>query len=95
MFQRAERGNLSQEEIRMSDQSTVDRYADAIAQAMPPLSARQLDLTLSAYRAMLAGKPTEISTIADAAGWDPDEAAAQFGEWPGVFFDDDNRVIGF
>lgn len=79
----------------MSDQSTVDRYADAIAQAMPPLSARQLDLTLSAYRAMLAGKPTEISTIADAAGWDPDEAAAQFGEWPGVFFDDDNRVIGF
>ncbi len=79
----------------MSDPSTVDRYADAIAQAMPPLSAKQLDLTFSAYRAMLAGKPTEISTIAEAAGWDPNEAATQLSEWPGVYFDDDKRVIGF
>lgn len=79
----------------MSDPSTVDRYADAIAQAMPPLTARQLDLTLSAYRAMLAGRPTEIATIAKAAGWDPDEAATQLSEWPGVYFDDDKRVIGF
>ncbi len=79
----------------MSDPSTVDRYADAIAQAMPPLSARQLDLTLSAYRAMLAGRPTEISTIAEAARWDPNEAATQLSEWPGVYFDDDKRVIGF
>jgi hypothetical protein len=39
----------------MSDPSTVDRYADAIAQAMPPLTARQLDLVLAAYRAMLVG----------------------------------------
>lgn len=79
----------------MTDSATVDRYADAIAQAMPPLSARQLDLVLATYRAMLAGKAAEIKTIAEAAGWDPSEAATQFEEWPGVYLDDDTRVIGF
>src|SRR5262249_37421356 len=35
-------------ETRMPSNSTVDRYADAIAQATPPLTARQLDLLLAA-----------------------------------------------
>ncbi len=79
----------------MSDTSTVERYADAIAQAMPPLTARQLDLVLTAYRAMLTGKPAEITTIAEDAGWDTGEVATQLHDWPGVYFDEDNRVIGF
>ena len=79
----------------MSDPSTVDRYADAIAQAMPPLTARQLDLVLAAYRAMLAGKPSQIAAIAADAGWDPAEATNQIAEWPGVYLDEAKRVIGF
>ncbi len=79
----------------MSGPSTVDRYADAIAQAMPPLTARQLDLVLAAYRAMLAGKPAEIAAIATDAGWDATDAASQLAEWPGVYLDDAKRVIGF
>jgi len=79
----------------MSDPSTVDRYADTIALAMPPLTASQLDLVLAAYRAMLAGKPSQIAAIAADAGWDPTEAANQIAEWPGVYLDDTNRVIGF
>ncbi len=79
----------------MSDPSTVDRYADAIAQAMPTLAARQLDLVLAAYRAMLAGKPAEIGAIATDAGWDPTQAANQLADWPGVHLDEANRVIGF
>ena len=72
----------------MSDQTTVDHFADAIAAAMPPLSARQLELVLSAYRAIVAGRPAEVSSIADGAGWGADEAAAQLGDWPGVYCDD-------
>ena len=79
----------------MSDPSTVDRYADAIAQAMPPLTARQLDLVLAAYRAMLTGKPSQIAAIAADAGWDPAEATNQIAEWPGVYLDEAKRVIGF
>ncbi len=79
----------------MSDASTVDRYADAIAQAMPELTARQLDLVLAAYRAMLAGKPVEIATIAADAGWDSTEAANQLAVWPGAYLDDAQRVVGF
>ena len=79
----------------MSDTSTVDRYADAIAQAMPPLTARQLDLVLAAYKAMLAGNPSDIAAIAADAGWDSKDAATQLADWPGVYLDDANRVIGF
>ncbi len=70
----------------MSVPSTVDRYADAIAQAMPPLSAKQLDLVVAAYRAMLAGKPSEIAAIAADAGWESVEAA---------YLNESNQVIGF
>ena len=79
----------------MSDSTTADRYADAIAQAMPPLTARQLDLVLATYRAMLAGKASEIAAIAADAGWDSSEAANQLADWPGVYLDEANQVIGF
>lgn len=79
----------------MSRESTVDRFTDAIAQAMPPLTARQLDLVLAAYRAMLTGEPAEVTAIAAGAGWDTNEAAAQLSDWPGVYFDENGRVIGF
>src|SRR5262249_9901531 len=74
---------------------TVDRFTDAIAQAMPPLTARQLDLVLAAYRAMLTGEPAEVSAIATGAEWDKNEAAAQLSDWPGVYFDENGRVIVF
>ncbi len=79
----------------MSGPSTVDRYADAIAQAMPPLTATQLDLVLAAYRAMLEGEPAEIAAIATDAGWDTKDAANQLADWPGVYLDEAKRVIGF
>ncbi len=79
----------------MSPESTVDRFSDAIAQAMPPLTTRQLDLVLAAYRALLAGQPTEVAVIAAGAGWNTGEAAAQLRDWPGVYFDEDGSVIGF
>jgi alkylmercury lyase-like protein len=79
----------------MSDPTTVQSYADAIAQAMPPLPARQLDLVLAAYRAMLTGRPSEIAAIAADAGWEASDAATQLEDWPGVFLDEANRVIGF
>ncbi len=79
----------------MSQPSTVDRYADAIAQAMPAITARQLDLVLAAYRAMLAGKPSEIAAIAGDAGWASGEAASQLADWPGVYLDEANRLVGF
>ncbi len=79
----------------MSVPTTVDRYADAIAQAMPPLTPKQLDLVVAAYRAMLAGKPSEIAAIAADAGWESVEAANQLAEWPGVYLNESNQVIGF
>src|SRR2546427_126076 len=51
----------------MSRKSTVDEYADALAQAMPPLTPRHLDLVLAAYRAVLAGKPAEIARVTPAS----------------------------
>src|SRR5713101_1620330 len=84
-----------EEERLMSVPTTVDRYADAIAQAMPPLTAKQLDLVVAAYRAMLAGKPSEIAAIAADAGWESVEAANQLAEWPGVYLNESNQLIGF
>lgn len=79
----------------MSDIATVDQLVDAISEAMPPLSPRQLELVLSAYRAMLAGTPAEVTAVAAGAHWPTDEVASQLREWPGVFFDEQGRVIGF
>jgi len=79
----------------MSDIATVDQLVDAISEAMPPLSATQLELVLSAYRAMLAGTPAEVTTIAAGADWRVDEAASQLREWPGVSFDRQGKVMGF
>lgn len=79
----------------MSRESTIESFAGAIAQAMPPIDARKLDLILGTFRAMLAGRPAKVTAIAADAGWNPTEAAAQLRDWPGVYFDDDGRVAGF
>lgn len=61
----------------------------------PQVTARQLDLVLAAYRAMLTGKPAEVTVIAAGAGWNTNEAAVQLRDWRGVYCDENGRVSGF
>lgn len=72
---------------------TIDEIGDAVAAAMPPVSAAERGLVEATYRALLAGD-ADITSIADRAGWDRADAAQRLRSWPAVFFDGD-RVVGF
>ena len=71
------------------------RQVEQLGQEVLPRLSRSVELVLAAYRAMLAGKPSEIAAIAAAAGWDSGEAANQLADWPGVYLNESNLVIGF
>src|SRR5947209_19416860 len=69
--------------------------ADELIGAAPSLSAREQHLAVSLYRLLAEGQPVERSALADRAGVPTVEVDRALVDWPGVFTDEQNRVIGF
>ncbi len=79
----------------MSDEPTANRYADAIAAAMPKLDLRDQRIMLSIRRQMAEGKPVPVASIAQASGVPAEEVETKLASWPGVYRDDQGHVVGF
>jgi hypothetical protein len=44
-------------------------------------------------RLLAGGEPVSPAEIADAAGLSPEQTAARLRSWPGVFWDEQDRVV--
>jgi len=79
----------------MSDESTGNRYADAIAGAMPKLDVRDQRIMLSIRHHLAEGKPVPVASIAQASSVPAEEIETKLASWPGVYRDGQGRVVGF
>lgn len=73
----------------------VEALDAAIAAASPELTEQDRALVRTTYAELGAGRARTPEELAALAGTDPGRAAERFDGWPGVFRDDDGRVVGF
>jgi alkylmercury lyase len=74
---------------------TPAALASALVAATPSLSEDDQRLFLTLYRLLAAGGPVAATDLADSAGQPLDAISDTLEQLPGVFTDDDQRVIGF
>lgn len=77
------------------DLSDIERLGRAIAGALPVLIGPDQALALALLRELAQGEPVSHARLPRVAGVPEDAVETALGRWPGVFYDDERRVIGF
>jgi alkylmercury lyase len=75
--------------------NTFSRLAGALVDAFPQMDERDQRLALTLLRTLANGEPVSDVQLADAANEPEDFVEAALARWAGVFYDDQQRVIGF
>lgn len=78
-----------------TETATVQKLADAITAAAPAIDERERRVVVSLYVLLAQGDPVSLATLAARAGVDEGMVSATLDGWPGVFRDDQGRVVGF
>jgi alkylmercury lyase len=73
----------------------IDEVADAISSAMPRLDATEEGIALGTYRLLAEGEPVTFEAIAQATNNTVSRVEEALNSWPGVYRDDEGRVVGF
>jgi alkylmercury lyase len=80
----------------MVSKTDIADLADAIAAAaVNDLDEQGRRIAVSLYELLADGEPVTLASLAGRASVDEQAAADTVGGWPGVFRDDDGRVVGF
>ncbi|HEV2027688.1 MAG TPA: organomercurial lyase [Candidatus Dormibacteraeota bacterium] len=78
------------------EEASVDEVAEAIKAAMPALDKTDQRIATAVHRLMSRGEPVDPAAIANAVGSvSVDLVNERLSSWPGVFRDDNGRVVGF
>lgn len=78
-----------------SDETYMDGVAEAIKAAMPALDETDQRIATAIHRLMSGAEPVEPGAVARAAGVSVDRVTEKLHLWPGVFRDEDGRLVGF
>jgi alkylmercury lyase len=78
-----------------SESDRIESLAVAVAKAAPDFDEQQQLIALEVYRRIADGSPAPTEEVAERVRVTPDRVRAVLASWPGVFLDDDQRVIGF
>lgn len=73
----------------------LDALVDALTAAFLDLSPGEQRLMVALYRTLLQGRPATLHELATASGWSPEQLQERLESWPGVFRDEQGRVVGF
>lgn len=79
----------------MTDAPDVDALADKLTAAMPRLDADTQRIALALMRQLALGGPVSVGGLAIAADRSEVQIDAALDQLPGVFRDDQQRVVGF
>jgi alkylmercury lyase len=74
---------------------SVKKLAEQLLRVFPPLDDAGRTIALATYRELARGAPAAPQDVARRASVPAKEAAAALRAWPGVFFDDGGRIVGF
>jgi alkylmercury lyase len=84
-----------QEGGAIADTENVERLAERLIAAVPTLDAEAQRVGLALIRSLAAGAPVSDHEVAVAAGAAEPGVRDALDRWPGVFRDEDGRVVGF
>jgi alkylmercury lyase len=79
----------------MMNQVSLEELARAIAAADPELDAEGQRIFVQTLRLLARGEPVWPAEIAEAAAVSPEGTEETLRSWPGVFWDDQGRVVRF
>ncbi len=74
---------------------TVKGLAEAISSAMPRLDATEQQIAMAVYRRLAEGEPVSSEAVARSVNIPVGRVDAALTSWPGVYRDDEGRVVGF
>lgn len=78
------------------DDTSLNEIAAAIEAAMPALDTTDQQIAAAVHRLLSRGEPVEPAAIAKEIGSvSVDRVNERLDSWPGVFRDDNSRVVGF
>lgn len=80
---------------RRTEPPRLAALAEELVGAVPALAETEQGVAVALYRLLAEGKPVGPATIAERVGLSDEQVAATLGSWPGVYFDEEGRVIGF
>ncbi len=76
-------------------EATLSEMAEAIRTAMPHMDATEQRIAIGTYRLLAAGEPVSSEAIASATNNPVGRVEEALNSWPGVYRDDEARVVGF
>ncbi len=79
----------------VTTETTIEKLTRAIVDAMPGLNETEQRIAVTLYRTLAKGQPVEHAEIAGCTNLAESHVDEVLGSWPGVFYDDEGRVIGF
>ncbi len=85
------------EQNQQSEKSNTDllQISNYFIQAFPAMNKLEQQIALAIYRLLALAKPVTIESIVKVTSHKKELIDNIVHSWPGVFFDDDNAIIGF
>ena len=80
--------------MRTTD-SKLTELAQKVAGAFPELDRTAQDIAVVTYRLLAEGKPVSPEAVARQLSLEPERVRETWDSWPGVYYDDNRKVIGF
>ena len=73
----------------------LNRLVNLFVDTFPQLSIDDQYLALKLYQLLAEGEPVSYSRLSKALGQSTDVTNETLGQWPGVFFDESDRIVAF
>ena len=79
----------------MKNEQVITKLTDSIIGAMPTLDRTDEKIAVALYRLLAGGQPVEHASIASRASVPLARVDETIAAWPGVFHDEEGRIVGF
>lgn len=77
------------------DKELIENFLGAFPAEFMKLSREQQQISTQIYKSLAEGNPISIENLSSSVGLDQEFVKNITDEWPGVFYDDDSRIIGY
>ncbi|MDQ6731897.1 MAG: organomercurial lyase, partial [Actinomycetota bacterium] len=79
----------------MAEAERIERLADRLIAVIPALDPGEQTVAVALLRMLAKGEPVSEQALAAALGVPESGIRLTVGSWPGVFREEDQRIIGF
>ncbi len=79
----------------LQTQPDIEALSENLLRVFPALDPTGRRLSLALYRELARGAPVSLPSLADRVEMPAETAVRQLRSWPGVYYDGEQRVVGF